>query len=123
MTSASDTWVDTVRVPTIIIETEGNYAGTVDYYERTNELDAQTGFVPILWDSWETNWTGVLDTVESESRAATDSISESTKRLDGTQGTAQWVRRTATQVSQEELQETFDHGTASRGGTRTIVHE
>mgnify|MGYP001257375176 CR=1 FL=1 len=123
LTPASDTWVDTVRVQTRIIETEGNYAATVDYYERTNELDPQTGFVPILWDSWETNWTGVLDTVESESRSATDSISESTKKLDGTQGPGQWVRRNATTISQEELQETFDIGTESRGGTRTIVHE
>ena len=123
LTPASDTWVDTVRVQTRIIETEGNYAATVDYYERTNELDAQTGFVPILWDSWETNWTGVLDTVESESRAATDSIAESTKKLDGTSGPGQWVRRNTTTVSQEEFQETFDLGTESRGGTRTIVHE
>jgi len=123
LTPASDTWVDTVRVQTRIIETEGNYAATVDYYERTNELDAQTGFIPILWDSWETNWTGVLDTVESESRAATDAISESTKKLDGTQGPGQWVRRNSTTISQEELQETFDIGTESRGGTRTIVHE
>jgi len=123
LTPASDTWVDTVRVQTRIIETEGNYAATVDYYERTNELDAQTGFVPILWDSWETNWTGVLDTAESESRAATDAVSESTKKLDGTSGPGQWVRRNTTTVSQEEFQETFDLGTESRGGTRTIVHE
>ena len=123
LTPASDTWVDTVRVQTRIIETEGNYAATVDYYERTNELDAQTGFIPILWDSWETNWTGVLDTVESESRAATDAVSESTKKLDGTSGPGQWVRRNSTTVSQEEFQETFDLGTESRGGTRTIVHE
>jgi hypothetical protein len=123
LTPASDTWVDTVRVQTRIIETEGNYAATVDYYERTNELDSQTGFVPILWDSWETNWTGVLDTVESESRAATDAVSESTKKLDGTSGPGQWVRRNTTTVSQEEFQETFDLGTESRGGTRTIVHE
>ncbi|MAC91177.1 MAG: hypothetical protein CMO99_01285 [Woeseiaceae bacterium] len=123
LTPASDTWVDTVRVQTRIIETEGNYAATVDYYERTNELDPQTGFIPILWDSWETNWTGVLDTVESESRAATDAISESTKKLDGTTGPGQWVRRNTTTVSQEEFQETFDLGTESRGGTRTIVHE
>ena len=123
LTPTSDTWVDTVRVQTRIIETEGNYAATVDYYERTNELDAQTGFVPILWDSWETNWTGVLDTVESESRAATDSVAESTKKLDGTSGPGQWVRRNSTTVSQEEFQETFDLGTESRGGTRTIVHE
>ena len=123
LTPSSDTWVDTVRVQTRIIETEGNYAATVDYYERTNELDPQTGFVPILWDSWETNWTGVLDTVESESRTATDATSESTKKLDGTSGPGQWVRRNATTVSQEEFQETFDLGTESRGGTRTIVHE
>ena len=123
LTPASDTWVDTVRVQTRIIETEGNYAATVDYYERTNELDPQTGFIPILWDSWETNWTGVLDTVESESRAATDFISESSKKLDGTTGPGQWVRRNTTTVSQEEFQETFDLGTESRGGTRTIVHE
>lgn len=123
LTPASDTWVDTVRVQTRIIETEGNYAATVDYYERTNELDAQTGFVPILWDSWETNWTGVLDTIESESRAATDAVAESTKKLDGTSGPGQWIRRNTTTVSQEEFQETFDLGTESRGGTRTIVHE
>jgi hypothetical protein len=123
LTPSSDTWVDTVRVQTRIIETEGNYAATVDYYERTNELDPQTGFIPILWDSWETNWTGVLDTVESESRAATDALAESTKKLDGTTGPGQWVRRNTTTVSQEEFQETFDLGTESRGGTRTIVHE
>lgn len=123
LTPTSDTWIDTVRVQTRIIETEGNYAATVDYYERTNELDPQTGFVPILWDSWETNWTGVLDTVESESRSATDAVAESTRRLDGTSGTGQWVRRNSTTVSQEEFQETFELGAESRGGTRTIVHE
>ncbi len=123
LTPASDTWVDTVRVQSRIVETEGNYAATVDYYERTQELDHQSGFVPILWDSWETNWTGILDTIESDNRSSTDKSAEPTRRGDNESGPGQFIRRNAVTVTQEEFQETFDLGTESRGGTRTIVHE
>ena len=46
-----------------------------------------------------------------------------TTRGAGQVGTGEWVRKSAVTVSQEEFQETFDLGTESRGGTRTIVHE
>ena len=123
LTPASDTWADTVRVQSRIVETEGNYTATIDYYDRTNELDPQSGFVPLLWDSWESNWTGVLDSIEGDSRESADKVSEQNKRGTGQVGTGQWTRRDAVTVSQEEFQETFDLGTESRGGTRTIVHE
>ena len=123
LTPASDTWADTVRVQSRIIETEGNYTATIDYYDRTNELDPQSGFIPLLWDSWESNWTGVLDSIEGDSRESADKVSEQNKRGSGQVGTGEWVRKSAVTVSQEEFQETFDLGTESRGGTRTIVHE
>ena len=30
-----------------------------DHVEANGTIDPQTGFGPIVWDSWETNWTGV----------------------------------------------------------------
>ena len=123
LTPASDTWADTVRVQSRIIETEGNYTATIDYYDRTNELDPQSGFVPLLWDSWESNWTGVLDSIEGDSRQSADKVSEKNTRGTGQVGTGEWARKSAVTVTQEEFQETFDLGTESRGGTRTIVHE
>ena len=55
LTPASDTWVDTARIEAKIIQTEGNYAQTMA--ENPN-VDPQTGMAPIVWNSWETVWTG-----------------------------------------------------------------
>ncbi|OUW88716.1 MAG: hypothetical protein CBD74_00190 [Saprospirales bacterium TMED214] len=119
LTPATDTWVDTVRVKAKVIETEGNYAATVDYYERTNALDAQTGFIPILWDSWESNWIGVTN---NEERSKTDALSESTTSSDSS-GTGEWKTANPRMVSQEELQETIDIKIEGKGGSRTLVYD
>jgi hypothetical protein len=58
LTPASDTWVDTVRLEAKIINTEGNYAETLELASRTLNVDPQTGFSPTIWNAWETNWTG-----------------------------------------------------------------
>ena len=59
LTPSSDTWVDQSRLEAKIINTEGNYAETFNAAVEAGDIDPQTGFGPILWDSWETNWTGV----------------------------------------------------------------
>ena len=58
LTPASDTWVDTVRLEAKVIDVEGDYTSTVEMLRRTENLDPQTGFAPIVWNAWETNWTG-----------------------------------------------------------------
>ena len=55
---ASDTWVDTVRIEPKVIDVEGDYAAQVALLQQTENLDPQTGFAPIVWNAWETNWTG-----------------------------------------------------------------
>ena len=59
LTPSSDTWVDQSRLEAKIINTEGNYAETFNAAVEAGDIDPQTGFGPVLWDSWETNWTGV----------------------------------------------------------------
>ena len=121
LTPTSDTWLDTVRVQSRFAETEGNYAATIDFYERTRELDSQSGYVPLLWSSWTTNWTGNLSLEDSGNRSDVDKISESSGNSE--QGTGQWVNRSEITVTQEELQEIFDIESGSQGASRTIVHE
>jgi hypothetical protein len=58
LTPSSDTWVDTVRIEATIIRQEGDFAETISRLSRTLNLDPQTGFSPILWNSWQTIWTG-----------------------------------------------------------------
>ena len=60
LTPASDNWVDTARLEgSKIIDVEGDYASTFNRLADNGTIDPQTGFGPIVWDSWETNWTGV----------------------------------------------------------------
>ena len=58
LTPSSDTWVDTVRLEANIVRQEGDFAETVSRLSRTINLDPQTGLSPILWNSWQTIWTG-----------------------------------------------------------------
>ena len=59
LTPATDTWVDQARLEAKIINTEGNYAETFNNAVEAGQIDPNTGFGPIVWDSWETSWTGV----------------------------------------------------------------
>ena len=69
LTPASDTWVDTARLEAKIIQTEGNYAQTM---ADNPSVDPQTGMGPMLWNSWETVWTGQeVSTVTRERTVST----------------------------------------------------
>jgi len=59
LTPSSDSWVDTSRMSARIVEAEGNYTQTLVRAAETFKVDIQTGFAPTIWNSWETNWTGV----------------------------------------------------------------
>ena len=125
LTPASDNWVDTARLEAKIIETEGNYAETFNNMVEGGTIDPQTGFGPIIWDSWETNWTGV-DVVESTRRRVIqngpDVINQSSDGRWNIRGSTE--RRVVTdRVVEDKLRTTREFGTTSRGGLRTIVTE
>ena len=88
------------------------------------EIDPQTGFGPILWDSWETNWGGVVE--ETTTRTRTINGGPGVIHRQGPGGRAR--RRTETRtVTDQTIEDTFvtrsQSGVQSRNGTRTVVVE
>ena len=115
LTPSSDTWVDTTRLDAKIINTEGNYVETLANAVKTLNVDPQTGFAPVVWNAWQTNWTG------------TEVVDSSRRRTD-VNSTTFWSRNaliqtTTTSVLQEQLREVRDTGIQSRTGNRTIITE
>jgi hypothetical protein len=109
LTPASDTWVDTVRLESRIINAEGDYTETLLVTGRTLNVDPQTGFAPTVWNSWMDNWTGQ----NIISSTTTRNTQTSTRTRGGTSITDS--------VVQDNLREVIDIGTSTRTGTRTLV--
>ena len=123
LTPATDTWVDTVRLEAKIIQAEGNYAETLSNAVRTLNVDPQTGFAPVVWNAWETNWTG--QEVINTTRTRTETSGGNWVGWAGQPGGG---RRDAfgsqtTSVIQDNLREIRDTGVQTRTGTRTIITE
>jgi len=108
LTPESDTWVDTTRLEARIIETEGNYAETVNNLARTDNLDPQTGFGPVIWGSWVANWTG---------QTFINTTTTTTTESRGGWGWAEAITRLNT------IEETRQAGTEVRTGTQLVVTE
>ena len=126
LTPASDNWVDTARLEAKIIETEGNYAETFNNLADNGTIDPQTGFGPIVWDSWETNWTGVEVVETTRTRVINngpDVIHQGPGGRLGDQEERTSTRTVTDQVIEEQLRTTREFGTVSRNGVRTIVTE
>ena len=121
LTPASDTWVDTVRLDAKIIEVEGNYASTMDNLVRNEGIDPQTGFGPIIWDSWQTNWTGFDQTISTRTRTTVEG-GEWQGWMGGGARRPVFGNRTTT-THEDTLVTTVQTGTDSRAGTQTIVTE
>ena len=124
---ASDTWVDTARLEAKIIQTEGNYAATMDNLARNEGVDPQTGMGPVVWNAWETTWTGTTS-VEFDGATTTTSQSNTWGKGGWINGEpdnnpAQWITTTTTTTSQERLRQTTREDHQQRSGLRTIVHE
>jgi len=124
LTPSSDTWVDTTRLEAKIIQAEGNYAQTLANAARTLNVDPQTGFSPVVWNAWQTQWTGTTNSFST--RSSSSSSSSTFGRggwINGGSGIAQRVQRTNTTTTTQTLRTTTQHGIARRSGTRTFIHE
>ena len=58
LTPSSDTWMDMVRLQSKTIQSEDSGSQILASATRTLNLDPQVGFAPVIWNSWQTNWTG-----------------------------------------------------------------
>ena len=128
LTPASDTWIDTARMKAKVIDVEGDYTSTLELLARTENVDRQTGMAPIVWNAWETNWTGT--TVTNTTRRRTTESSSTfgmggwINNFSGGFGNpARRIRRTTSTTVEEQLQTTVETGVMSRSGTRTVVTE
>ena len=127
LTPPSDTWLDTVRLEPKIINQEGDYALTVAAAVRNLGFDPNTGFAPVAWNSWETNWIGTE--ILTETRQRTE-VSERTLRT----GQNWWnrhngitYRRDTIETTETTIEENFEEritrGQESRSGTQTFITE
>ena len=104
---ASDSWTDQVRLEANIVQTEGNFAETLERATRTLNVDPQTGFAPAIWNTWVNNWTGQEPRLGSEIRPVISTVG----------------RTTTTTTFRDTTRQIFDTGIATRTGTRTAVVE
>ena len=111
ITPASDTWVDTVRLESKIINVEGNYARTLSDATRILNVDPQTGFSPTVWNSWVDSWTGQTRVESNRQRTQTST------------STSGWTTTTTTNVIRDNLLEVIDTGVSTRTGLRNVVTE
>lgn len=105
----SDTWIDTTALQPNDINLEGDYQALLDQFGA----DAQTGWAPIDWKSWETNWVGV--NVSASSSTETSSSSSSTNTGTGTLNST-----TQTSVTTSTVSVGVDLG-QTRTGTQTRI--
>jgi len=108
---SSDTWMDTSRIEARIIDVEGNYSEQLRIAEDRFGVDPQTGFAPIVWNSWTQNWTG------------TETIEFSRQRVDVSQSFSGIWQNITTRTIQEDVRQVVQIGTESRTGSRTTVSE
>ena len=104
---SSDIWVDSVRLDPLTV------SGFSNYNERTlqvtqEDLNSQTGWAPVVWGAWETQWTG-SSSVDNTIR---DTFSGNVTGGDGgtVSSTVEIVNRTVTRT-----------GTSTRLGTTRNV--
>jgi hypothetical protein len=126
LTPPSDTWLDTVRLEPKIINQEGNYAETIANAVINLGFDPNTGFAPVAWNAWETNWIGEETITETKQR--TESSSRTIAHGRAFHGRGGWTWRHDTveitdRVTEDIFQETITTGQESRSGTQTFISE
>ena len=119
LTPASDTWVDTVRLDAKIIQAEGDYERVMNAAIEAGTVDPQTGFGPMIWNAWQTNWTGT--DVITTTRTRSERIGW---RGQGPGGQNVVIRGTLIDREiRDTLREQVDVGVESRSGMRTVITE
>ena len=128
LTPASDTWIDTVRLEPKVIQTEGNYAETLNRMVEENGIDPQTGFGPVIWNAWETNWTGEVNIdIETRNFRRGPDLTQIPRVINRGE---QWrpgfrteTREITSEIVEETTTRTSEAGVMTRDGVRTIVTE
>ena len=116
LTPSSDVWVDQKRIDAKIIEAQGNYNEVLENAVENLGIDPQTGLAPVVWNSWETFWTGRQ--VIGGERTVTRSFGGAWRgNLGGGNRIAAYGTRT-TQVVRQQIQETIDTGFKTRTGSQ-----
>ena len=119
LTPASDTWVDTVRLDAKIIQAEGDYERVMNAAIEAGTVDPQTGFGPMIWNAWSTNWVGT--DVITTTRTRSERIGW---RGQGPGGSSRQYRGTLIDREiRDTLREQIDVGVESRSGMRTVITE
>ena len=119
LTPASDSWVDTVRLDAKVIQAEGDYERVMNAAVDAGTVDPQTGFGPMIWNSWQTNWTGTdVITTTRDRNQTLGWVGQ------GPGGRARVMRGTLTdRTIRDTLREQIDVGVESRSGMRTTITE
>ncbi len=130
LTPSSDTWTDTARIKAKITKTEGNFAGIMAQAQNQWGVDPQTGLSPILWNAWETNWTGQRHNDRHEQRDVRGKTKKKRviiKRgwINGGRGRSRIRTDKITKVKtlQTTTRDTYDTGVSTRDGIKKIVTE
>ena len=108
LTPTSDDWLETNRLPARVENIEGDFASVA----AENNIDPNTGFAPIQWGGWETNWVG-------ESLVSTDTI---INRTGSHSGGGTWVGTRHQGLEFIHERRTFEiRENQSRQGIRTRI--
>lgn len=71
LTPSLDEWKETQQAPDVIVDNAGVYSALVNMLEQENVIGT-------VWNEWQTNWTGVTDTVTTESFTPTGGATTTT---------------------------------------------
>ena len=124
LTPASDNWVDQARLDAKIIQQEGNYTETFEELAENGTIDPQTGFGPVVWNSWQTNWGTISDTEATRTRVENNGPNTIHRQGPGGRRRRRTERRTVTdRVFEDTVRITTQEGVQSRTGVKTIVTE
>lgn len=62
---SSDVWLDNTKVSSKNIEVNASYLGLSEWLIGSEDIDFNSGFIPVQWDCWSILWTGKLDNSDS----------------------------------------------------------
>ena len=121
LTPASDTWVSQTNAADKIVKSDGDVHAQWALAEHKFGVDRQTGFSPITWDSWQTNWTGQETKTHTATRE-TNNRASLQRNGPGGRARAIWDTVTFTEV-EETFETTWETGESTRTGKSWTVEE
>jgi phosphatidylethanolamine-binding protein (PEBP) family uncharacterized protein len=69
---SSDTWLDESKITSKNIKINSSYLGFSEWFMGTEDLDINTGFIPVQWNSWKALWSGIDSSSENSVENSTN---------------------------------------------------